>query len=137
MPARRLIVDGMNVVGSRPDGWWRDRPGAMRSLVELLAARMASDGEAVTVVFDGRPFELGAEEASGVEVVFASRAGRNAADDDIVALVERSERPGSIRVVTSDDELARRVGALGAEVMGAGAFRRELAVAEGSPPESR
>ena len=34
--SRRLIVDGMNVIGSRPDGWWRDRPGAMRRLVEKL-----------------------------------------------------------------------------------------------------
>src|SRR5215218_8168986 len=95
------------------------------------------DGMDVIVVFDGRPFELDGEEAVGVEVIFASRAGRNAADDDIVALVEGAERPGSIRVVTSDDELARRVGALGAPRMGAGAFRRELGTTEASSRESR
>ncbi|MBM3141325.1 MAG: NTP pyrophosphohydrolase, partial [Chloroflexi bacterium] len=33
----RLIVDAMNVIGSRPDGWWRDRPGAARRLVRALA----------------------------------------------------------------------------------------------------
>ena len=137
MPTRHLIVDGMNVIGSRPDGWWRDRRGAMRSLVEMLASHAVSGDEDVIVVFDGRPFELDGEEAVGVEVIFASRAGRNAADDDIVALVERAERPGSIRVVTSDDELARRVGALGPQVMGAGAFRRELAATEASSRESR
>ena len=32
----RLVVDGMNVIGSRPTGWWRDRPGAMRGLVREL-----------------------------------------------------------------------------------------------------
>ena len=116
----------MNVIGSRPNGWWRDRRRAMQSLVELLAVRAASEGEPVTVVFDGRPFALDAEKTAGVEVIFASRAGRNAADDDIVALVERSGRPEGIRVVTSDDELARRVAALGAEVIGAGAFRHDL-----------
>ena len=58
MPQRRVIVDGMNVIGSRADGWWRDRPGAMRALVELLVAWASADGEALTVVFDGRPFEL-------------------------------------------------------------------------------
>jgi predicted RNA-binding protein with PIN domain len=124
MPHRRVIVDGMNVIGSRADGWWRDRPGAMRALVELLAAWARAEGEALTVVFDGRPFEL--EEREGVEVLFASRVGRDAADDDIVALVRASDSPGELTVVTSDDDLARRVRALGAEVVGAGAFRRRL-----------
>ena len=45
----RWLVDGMNVIGSRPDGWWRDRRGAMRRLVEDLA-RLEGD---VTVVLDG------------------------------------------------------------------------------------
>ena len=119
-----MIVDGMNLIGSRPDGWWRDRRGAMRALVEALTARAEAEGEDITVVFDGRPFEL--RGAPGVEVVFASRAGRNAADDDIVALVERAARPDELSVVTSDDDLARRVEALGSRTVGAGGFRREL-----------
>ncbi len=111
------IVDGMNVIGSRPTGWWRDRHGAMRELVVALRGL----GEPVTVVFDGEPFDLSDEV---VDVRFASRRGRGAADDDIVALVaEGGERP---RVVTSDTELADRVRALGAEVVGAGAFRARL-----------
>jgi predicted RNA-binding protein with PIN domain len=115
----RWLVDGMNVIGARPYGWWRDRRGAMSGLVKELADLL----EPVTVVFDGRPFEL---EPGDVEVLFASRSGRNAADDDIAALVERDADPGALRVVTSDGELARRVRAAGAEVVGAGAFRARL-----------
>ena len=68
----RWIVDGMNVIGSRPNGWWRDRPGAMRALVEELEAFAERGGEAVTVVFDGRPFDL---HSGSVDVMFASRRG--------------------------------------------------------------
>jgi predicted RNA-binding protein with PIN domain len=115
----RWIVDGMNVIGSRPDGWWRDRPGAMRALAERLAAW--ADGRELMVIFDGKPFDL---DPARIEVRFATRRGPNAADDDIVRMVEEDERPSELRVVTSDHELARRVGELGAEVVGAGAFRR-------------
>jgi uncharacterized protein YaiI (UPF0178 family) len=114
----RWVVDGMNVIGSRPTGWWRDRPRAMRELVEVLGRL----GEPVTVVFDGRPFEM--EDTGPVEVVFASRRGRNAADDDIAALAASADEP--LRVVTSDGELADRVRRSGAEVVGAGAFRARL-----------
>jgi predicted RNA-binding protein with PIN domain len=114
----RWLVDGMNVIGSRPTGWWRDRPRAMRELVEELGRL----GEPVTVVFDGRPFEM--EDTGDVEVVFSSRQGRNAADDDIAALAAGAEQP--LRVVTSDVELAERVRRSGAEVVGAGAFRARL-----------
>jgi predicted RNA-binding protein with PIN domain len=117
----RWIVDGMNVIGSRPDGWWRDRPGAMRALAEELARW--SRGRELTVVFDGRPFEL---EADPVNVIFASRRGRNAADDDIVRIVEADEDPAGLRIVTSDHDLARRARELGAEVVSAGSFRALL-----------
>jgi predicted RNA-binding protein with PIN domain len=119
----RWIVDGMNVIGSRPNGWWRDRPGAMRALVEELEAFAERGGEAVTVVFDGRPFDL---ESGSVDVMFASRRGPNAADDDIAVLVQRADEPGGLSVVTSDGDLAGRVRAAGAAVVGAGEFRRRL-----------
>jgi predicted RNA-binding protein with PIN domain len=119
----RWLVDGLNVIGSRPDGWWRDRPGAMRDLARRLDELAERTGEEVTVVFDGKPFEL---EGDNVKVVFASRRGPNAADDDIARLVAGDGDPGSIRVVTSDSDLARRVRESGAEVVSAGAFRREL-----------
>jgi predicted RNA-binding protein with PIN domain len=116
----RWLVDGMNLIGSRPDGWWRDRPRAMRELVEDLRGL----GEPVTVVFDGRPFDLA--ESGPVEVRFASRRGRNAADDDIAQLVDEADEPQEWRVVTSDRDLGERVRARGAEVVGVGAFRKRL-----------
>jgi predicted RNA-binding protein with PIN domain len=121
---RRWLVDGMNVVGSRPDGWWRDRRGAMRRLVERLEALAAAEGDPVAVVFDGRPFPV--EEARAVEVGFARRAGRNAADDEIARRVQADADPGSLRVVTSDAELATRARAAGAEVVTAGSFLARL-----------
>ena len=120
----RWLVDGMNVIGSRPTGWWRDRPGAMRSLTEELGALAGATGDELTVIFDGRPFELDAPE--GVSVEFATRRGPNAADDDIAALVEADPDPGGLTVVTSDRTLAGRVRQAGAEVVGAGDFRRRL-----------
>ncbi len=120
----RWLIDGMNVIGSRPTGWWRDRPGAMRALVEQLGDFAARSGEPVSVVLDGRPFEL--EGGPGVTVQFASRRGPNAADDDIAAIVESDADPADLSVVTSDGDLARRVRYAGATVVGAGEFRSRL-----------
>jgi predicted RNA-binding protein with PIN domain len=119
----RWLVDGMNVIGSRPTGWWRDRPGAMRDLVTELERFAGRAGDEVAVVFDGRPFELDSET---VDVSFASRRGRNAADDDIARRVESDSEPDGLSVVSSDADLARRVRAAGASVVGAGEFRRLL-----------
>ena len=105
-----LVVDGMNVIGSRPDGWWRDRRGAQRALVQALGAL----GEPVTVVFDGASHDVDAPD--GVVVAFAPHA-----DDEIAARAA----PG-VTVVTSDRELARRAQAAGAEVLPAKAFRERL-----------
>lgn len=120
---RRWLVDGMNVVGARPDGWWRDRPAAMRALAAMLAEFARASGEPVAVVYDGRPFEV---DATGVEVAFATRRGPNAADDDIARRAAADPDPASLVVVTSDRDLAERVRAHGAEVVGAGEFRRRL-----------
>lgn len=122
--AERWIVDGMNVIGSRPDGWWRDRPAAMRALAASLGEFAAETGGEVTVVFDGAPFDLAVD---GVRVVFASRRGRDAADDDIVRMVAGDDEPASLKVVTSDSELAERVRAHGTEVVPARRFRGGLA----------
>ena len=122
--AVRWIVDGMNLIGSRPDGWWRDRPGAMRDLVGQLGGLAAATGEAITVVLDGRAVEL--PRAEGVEVIFAGRGGPNAADRRIAALVSDDPDPSSVRVVTSDRELADRVKVAGAAVVASGSFRRRL-----------
>jgi predicted RNA-binding protein with PIN domain len=122
-PASRWIVDGMNVIGSRGDGWWRDRRGAMRRLARALDAFADETGEPVTVVFDGAAHEVPAER---VEVRFARRRGRDAADDDIAALAAADVDPATLRVVTSDGALAAKVQAAGAEVVGSGGFRRRL-----------
>jgi predicted RNA-binding protein with PIN domain len=113
----------MNVIGSRPDRWWRDRTAAMRRLAAGLDALADETGEPVTVVFDGRPRDVPAER---VDVRFASRRGPDAADDDIAALAAADEDPRTLRVVTSDADLADRVRAAGATVVGAGEFRRRL-----------
>ncbi len=115
------LVDGMNVIGSRPDGWWRDRPGAQARLAAELGAWAAANGEDVTIVFDGRAHPI---DAPGVRVLFASRRGADAADDDIARLVGEADEPAAIRVVTSDRALRRRVTALGAQVVGPSAIPR-------------
>jgi len=118
------IVDGNNVMGSRPDGWWRDRAGAQRRLVERLETFAQARDEPVTVIFDGRAHDAGG--GARVAVRFARRTGRDAADDDVAAVVARHPDPASLTVVTSDAALADRVRAAGGEVVGAGAFLRQL-----------
>jgi len=126
-PRRRLIVDGNNVIGSRPDGWWRDRAGAARRLVVALQALARRSGDQISVVLDGRPLaDLPEGIHAGVLVAYATRAGRDAADDRIVTEVERDREPESLVVVTSDRALAERVRALGAHVERAGSLLAQL-----------
>lgn len=114
---RVIVVDGANVVGSRADGWWRDRAGAARRLHERLAGARLPDEE-VVLVLEG---EARAGKPAGpdgeVEVVHAAGSG----DDAIVAVV--SARAGlrdgaEVVVVTADRELRDRVEALGARTLG-------------------
>jgi predicted RNA-binding protein with PIN domain len=126
VPAR-LIVDGNNVIGSRPDGWWRDRAGATRRLVASLQLLARASGDRISVVLDGRPLaDLPEGLHEGVLVAYATRSGRDAADDRIVDEVARDQDPPSLVVVTSDRGLAERVRALGARVEGAGALLDRL-----------
>ena len=120
------LIDGNNVMGSRPDGWWRDRRGAARALATQLADFAAREGAPVTVVFDGAPFEFAVPGEAPLEVAFASRRGRDAADDEIARRVAGAADPAALTVVTSDAGLARRVREHGAEVVSAGRFRRGL-----------
>jgi len=123
----RTVVDGMNVIGSRPDGWWRDRDAAALRLLRRLQRAAAGSGEAYALVLDGRPpADVAEGEHGGVEVRYARRRGRDAADDRIVELVAADSDPASLRVVTSDRALADRVTALGATTEGAGAFLGRL-----------
>jgi predicted RNA-binding protein with PIN domain len=122
-------VDGMNVIGSRPDRWWEDRGRAMRELVADLECFVEKTGDEVTVVFDGEPGEgrpaPGARSRGRLWVAFAP-GGRNAADEAIAERVGRASDPQAMQVVTSDRELAERVRERGAEVASAGSFRRRL-----------
>jgi predicted RNA-binding protein with PIN domain len=119
----RWLIDGMNVLGSRPDGWWRDRDAAVRRLVTRLQTFAAA--QEVTVVFDGRPLVDLPDGPSGALTVHYAPV----ADDRIVDLV-RAE-PGGWRVVTSDRGLRERVSAAGAAVEGAGTFLRRLETGDG------
>ena len=127
-----LVVDAANVVGSRPDGWWKVRAGAARRLVRACTALATAgvvgsdlpDGlhrpaldrwwPRVVVVVEGASREVAAEPtASGVEVVAAPGAG-----DDTIVEVVRQASVGPVLVVTADRELRRRVESLGATTVG-------------------
>ncbi|WP_250445565.1 hypothetical protein [Actinotalea sp. C106] len=133
MAATVLIVDAANVVGSRPDGWWRDRVGAAERLLTALADHAAPSGRAalaggpadgpdeVVVVLEGQARGARDECGPGLTVVRAERDG----DGCIVEQVR--ERAGQgVLVVTSDRELRCRVAAEGAQVQGAGWLLRQL-----------
>ncbi len=124
---QRLIVDGMNVIGSRPTGWWRDRDRAKRELIATLQDFVAASDASVTVVLDGRPLH-GLPEGTheGLDVLYAPRRGRDAADDRIVELVEVDDEPASLVVVTSDRALRERVERLAARVVGSSTFLRRV-----------
>ena len=125
----RWLVDGMNLIGSRPDGWWRDRAGAMRKLVAELERFVAETGDEVTVVFDGRPGgerPPPGESAGGRLWVEFAPGGRNAADDRIVERVEELREPSAVSVVTSDKGLVDRIAGSGVALVSVGRFRRLL-----------
>ncbi|MFF7594187.1 NYN domain-containing protein [Streptomyces mirabilis] len=109
-----VIIDAANVIGSVPDGWWRDRRGA----AERLRDRLARDGlpghkGPVELVLVVEGAAKGVESVPGVRVVEAPGSG----DDRIVeAVTEAGDRP--VLVVTADRELRRRVSESGAEVAG-------------------
>lgn len=123
-----IVVDVANVMGSVPDGWWRDPAGAAERLLERLARLAAAGTPAgalelpgtrwfapITAVVEGAAREV-ADASDGVTVVRAPGAG----DDEIVARTAALPRPEEAVVVTSDRGLRARVEALGATVHGAG-----------------
>lgn len=109
-----VVVDGANVVGSRPDGWWRDRKGAAERLRDRLAGGgLPGHPGPVEIVLVVEGAARGVASVPGVRVESAPGSG----DDLVVELTaEHAGRPRL--VVTADRELRRRVTALGAEVAG-------------------
>ena len=127
----RVFVDGNNVMGSRPDGWWRDRAGAARRLVAEIIPLALGHGGVWTIVFDGKEPPRMPPSPECIIVVHTGQGRRDGADDRIVELVhERSDRAASL-VYTSDAKLRTRVKALGTQVMGSGTLLRQLATVSG------
>ncbi|MHB8533184.1 MAG: NYN domain-containing protein [Solirubrobacteraceae bacterium] len=120
----RWLVDGMNVIGTRPDGWWHDRHAAMLSLVDKLERWSAATGDDVTVVFEQPPRPP--IRSTVILVRHAPQPRRDSADDEIIRLLRAEAEPGAIRVVTSDSWLSDRARAAGATVDPAAAFRSLL-----------
>jgi predicted RNA-binding protein with PIN domain len=127
----RWIVDAMNVIGSRPDGWWRNRRLAMAQLVEQLEQWSSAQGRPATVVFE-RPTS---NRSAVIKIVNGPQAAPNSADDEIVRQVRADEDPAGITVVTSDAALANKVRQLGASVSPAGEFRNLIDSAYPKRPE--
>ena len=141
-----LVVDAANVVGSRPDGWWRDRAGAARRLAGSIVAVLVSRPEDLVEVLDGTTPDSAetagsdlAVAALQVHLVLEGAAGKvddlpthplldvvhAPADGDtaIVDLVgELVGGPGRVLVVTADRALREQVRAAGAEVVGPNAL---------------
>ncbi|MCW2638444.1 MAG: hypothetical protein JWP76_750 [Dactylosporangium sp.] len=117
-----IVVDAANVVGSVPDGWWRDRAGATERLRDALAVagqgavEGAADDDELVLVVEGAARKVPA--VPGVRVLAADRSG----DDAIVDLLRR-EGDGDGVVVTADRGLRDRVTELGARVVGPSALR--------------
>lgn len=129
-----VVVDLANVVGSVPDGWWRDRAGAASRLLAELAGLAAGGVDAAglglgediwfprfVAVVEGRARDV--EGVGAVELVRADGSG----DDAIVAVAERAVSAGErVSVVTADRELRARVEALGATALGPSWLRDRL-----------
>jgi predicted RNA-binding protein with PIN domain len=121
-----LVVDGNNVIGSVPDGWWRDRPGAVRRLVDRLIRYAATTDADLHAVFDVAQADLPEGEHDGVTIHYATRRGRDAADDRILELLDEGLGDVDVEVVTSDRALADGARARGARVVGAGTLLARL-----------
>ena len=128
-----VVVDAANVMGSRPDGWWKDRAGAARRLVadaaglavagfadhqlpdELVRAPLRHWWPQVVVVVEGAARPVALDESSSVTVV----AARGSGDDEIVVQVEHARLEGApVLAVTADRELRERCTRVGAAVVG-------------------
>jgi len=109
-----LVIDAANVVGSRPTGWWRDRPGAARRFVEQVREAVAAGRleTPVTVVLEGQA-RRGADESTTDDVVVVHAPGEG--DDTIASLAALHD---DVVVVTADRGLSERVRAVDATVVG-------------------
>ena len=126
------IIDGNNVMGAGADGWWNDPVAASARLAQAVAEWTRTREDHVTLVFDGAPEDPLSELAGGnLVVTFATRRGRDAADDRIVELVEDLYGDATdLTVVTSDKGLRDRLPP-GVASEGAGRYRARLGLGGG------
>ena len=114
---RVLVVDAANVVGSRPDGWWKNRAGAARRLHERLLVADTSYDEIVLVLEGAAKAGVKAGRDGHVRTVHAPRDG----DATIVEQASAAAARGSeVTVITADRFLRARVEGVGARAMGPG-----------------
>jgi hypothetical protein len=109
-----LVVDAANVFGSRPDGWWRDRPGAARRLHERLLVADLPHDEVVLVVEGAAKAGVRPGRDGHVRTVHARGSGDDAIVDETRAALDPGNR---VVVVTADRFLRSRVEGLGAMAM--------------------
>ena len=112
---RVIIVDGANVVGSRPDGWWRDRPGAAERLHQAIAAPDLGF-DLVVLVLEG---DAKRGRPAGDEGVIRTVHAPGSGDDMIVEQTRtRSADGDDVVVVTADRVLRERVASVGGSSVG-------------------
>ena len=126
-----VFVDGNNVMGSRPDGWWRDRAEAARRLVAEIIPLALGHGGAWTIVFDGQEPPAMPPSPYCLTVIHTGHRRRDGADDRIVELVHEQPDQAASLVYTSDAKLRTRVNALGTQVVGSRTLLRQLATVSG------
>lgn len=125
----QLVVDAANVVGARPDGWWKDRAAAAERLRDGLHTLVHHGVDAddlglpgsrwcpdVTLVVEGKA--RGIADVDGIRVVNAPHEGDSEIVEQVSALV--AEHPNDVTMITSDRELTSRVESRGGRVHGAG-----------------
>ncbi len=110
-----LVIDGANVVGARPDGWWKDRAGAARRLHEALLVADVPGDEIVLVLEGAAKGGVRAGRDAHLRVVHAPKDGDSTILAEAASAAERGHR---VTVVTADRALAANVGGVGATVVG-------------------
>lgn len=122
-----LLIDAANVIGSRPTGWWKDRPGAARAFVAEVRSAVVTGAleKPVVVVLEGKA-RGGAETgmADGVTVVHAPHSG----DDELVAVIADATAP--VTLVTADRALRQRAEEQGATLASPGWLLDKLSSSE-------
>ena len=122
-----VFVDGNNLMGSRADGWWRDRAKAARRIVADIALLARNRKGVWTIVFDGPGPRSTEPSPECLTVIHAGHSFRDSADDRIVDLVSVLPDLATALIYTSDAALRARLHAMGAQVAGARALLKEIA----------